>query len=269
MPETQNRKPTLMENVQTVNSAVRTVIMLVVAAFVGVGGYTGYKNYVLPGIEAKKIKQDFAELTAQYQEQGTALKELAVQHEELASDHEKLSTAMKLLKVDRRVAHVTVDRKYIDDDGQKILEVSFSELDDAGQVIGSTREFVLKGSKLFVDTWVAKFEDKYIEQADPLRSATLVAFKSVFGDEMKPVDGFPLDDYSKPGIYAETDQSEFEKKIWSDFEKACTDKNLQKDLGIRAIYGQASYVEPEAGQTFEVIVRASGSPSLVPVQNGN
>jgi len=253
-----SRKPTFIENVQTVNSAVRTALMLAVAGVLGFGGYTGYKKYIVPGIEGKQAMEKLASLQTKYDEQEEQLKTVSDQNE-------KLSTSMKLLKVDRRMAHITVDRKYVDESGNKMLEVSFSELDDKGKVIGSTREFTLKGDKFFIDCWVAKFEDKYIEQADPLRSATIVAFKSIFGDEMKHVDALPLDDFTKPGVYAQTVQSAFEKQIWADFAKACNDPEVQKDLGIRAIHGSASYLMPVEGKTYELTVRSSGSISLVPL----
>ena len=248
-----------MQNVQTVNSAVRTVLMVAVAGVIGIGGYTGYNQYILPGIEGKKAKEDLAALQTKFDEQ-------EVQLQTVSAENEKLATSMKLLKVDRRVAHITVDKKYVDEKGQKMLDVSFSELDDKGQVIGSAREFTLRGDKFFIDCWVAKFEDKYIEQADPLRSATIVAFKSIFGDEMEPVDALPLDDYSKPGVYAQSEQSDFEKQIWSDFEKACSDEDMQKDLGIRAIHGTAPYLMPVEGTTYQLTVRSSGSISLIPMQ---
>ncbi len=233
--------------------------MVAVAGVLGFGGYVGYNEYIVPGIAGKEAMEKLDLLQSKYDQQETMLKTVTDQNE-------KLSTSMKLLKVDRRMAHVTVDRKYVDENGQKWLEISFSELDDKGEIIGSTREFALRGEKFFIDCWVAKFQDKYIEQADPLRSATIVAFKSVFGDEMKHVEAFPLDDFTKPGVYAQTEQSAFEKQIWADFAQACSDPEMQKDLGIRAIHGSASYLMPVEGKTYELMVRSSGSISLVPLE---
>jgi len=262
MPQNQDkRKPSMMENVQTINSAVRTVLMVGVAGCVGVGGWLGYSNYVLPGIEGKKFKEQNVALRAE-------LEQKALDLEQKTIENDKLKVSMDLLKIDRRVAQLTVNKKGIDENGQKFLEVTFSEVDREGKIIGSSREFTLLGHMFFVDCWVAQFEDKYIEQADPLRSASIFTFKKIYGDEMKPADGFSLDDFSKPaGIYAETEASEFAKQIWQDFVNVCNDKDRQEELGIRAASGQANYLPPKEGQTYQITIRASGQVSLVPLKD--
>lgn len=262
MPQ-ERRKPTMMENVQTVNSAVRTLLMMSVAGIVGFGGWVGYDKYIVPGIEAKQLKKDVVKLEEKLELQGLELKEATIKAE-------KLQVSMDLLKVDRRVAQLTVNRKAIDENGQKFLEVTFSEVDKDGKIIGSSREFTLLGHTFFVDCWVAKFEDQYVEQADPLRSASVFTFKRIYGDKMNPADGFPLDDFSKPaGVYAESAATEFAQQIWRDFGEVCNDLNRQSELGIRAVHGQANYVSPKQGQTYEITIRSSGAVGLTPVELPN
>ncbi len=250
------RRPSMMENVQTVNSAVRTVLMVCVASCIGFGGWMGYSEYIVPGLEGKQAKEDLIALQAKYEEQELDLREASL-------ENEKLHVSMSLLKIDRRVAQVTVTKKGIDENGQKYLDVTFSEVDKEGNVIGSSREFTLLGHSFFVDCWLAQFEDQYIEQADPLRGASIFTFKRIYGDDMKPSDGFSLDDFSKPaGIYAQSEASDFANQIWEDFGNVCNDQTRQNELGIRAVYGQANYVPPVEGQTYEITVRASGGVGL-------
>lgn len=261
MPQDRSRrKPTMMENVQTVNSAVRTALMMGVAGIVGFGGWIGYDQYIVPGIEGKQAKKDLVALQAKFEKQELDLRETTI-------ENEKLKVSMDLLKVDRRVAQLTVNKKAIDENGQKFLEVTFSEVDKDGKIIGSSREFTLLGHTFFVDCWVAKFEDEYVEQADPLRSASVFTFKRIYGDEMKPAEGFPLDDFSKPdGVYASNSASEFAQQIWQDFGEVCNDLNRQSSLGIRAVHGQANHLPPKQGQTYEITIRSSGAVSLTPVE---
>jgi hypothetical protein len=262
MPQRNDRRPTVLENVQTINSAVRTTMMVVIAGFVGFGGWFGYSEYILPGIEGKKAKEENIALRQKLEQQELDLKEMSI-------ENDKLKVSMDLLKIDRRIAQLTVNKKGVYEDGQKFLEVTFSEVDKDGKVIGSSREFTLLGHTFFVDCWVAQFEDQYIEQADPLRSASIFTFKRIYGDEMKPSKGFSLDDFSKPaGVYADSDASEFARQIWSDFGDVCNDLNRQKELGIRAVNGQANYLPPKEGQTYEITIRSSGAVSLVPVNMG-
>ena len=247
--ENGRRRPSMMENVQTVNSAVRTALMVAVASCVGFGGWMGYSEFIAPGVQAKEK---------------LAAMELELKEAEVEND--KLKVSINLLKIDRRIAQLTVDKKGVDENGQKFLEVTFSEVDKKGNVIGSSREFTLQGHEFYIDCWVAQFEDEYIEQADPLRSASICTFKKIYGDEMKPADGFSLDDFSKPsGIYAQSAASDFAKQIWQDFGNVCNDLNRQSELGIRAAHGQANHLLPREGQTYEITIRSSGAVSLVPL----
>ncbi len=234
--------------------------MMAVAGVVGFGGWMGYSEYIVPGIEGKQAKQDLAALRLKFDQQELDLKEATI-------ENDKLKVSMDLLKIDRRVAQLTVNKKGVDENGQKFLEVTFSEVDKNGNVIGSSREFTLLGDTFFVDCWVAQFEDQYVEQADPLRSASIFTFKRIYGDDMKPSEGFSLDDFSKPsGIYAQSEASEFAKQIWEDFGNVCNDLNRQSELGIRAAHGQANHLPPREGQTYEITIRSSGAVSLVPLR---
>lgn len=252
-----------MSNVKIINSVVRTGMMVVVAGGVGYGGWFGYTNYVKPSREAKQALADLAELKADFEVQGQQLvaANLAKQ---------KLETALKLIKVDRRMANVEVLEKGIDEHGTPYLEVRFTEIDSEGNPVGMSRDFTLSGEKLYIDCWIVSFEDKYVEEADPLRSASLCVFKSIYGEIDGPVAAKSLDEDSvqygrPPGIYNDNLKNEFEEGIWSDFWRVCNDAEMQEQLGIRASYGQANYVLAEAGRTYQVQLRASGGASLKPI----
>ena len=261
MSRNTERRPTMMENVNTVNSAVRTVLMIGVAGVLGFGGWMGYSEYILPGIEGKKAKEELIALKAEHEKMALDLAETTI-------ENDKLKVSMALLKIDRRVAQLTVNKKGVDEDGEEFLEVTFSEVDGEGRVIGSSREFTLKGDAFYVDCWVAQFEDQYVEQADALRGASIFTFKTIYGNKTAPADGFPLDDYSKPaGIYSQPEASEFAAQIWEDFGEVCNNRERQKELGIRAVFGQANTVPPKEGQTYEIMIRSSGGPSLRPIDD--
>ena len=255
--------PDVMTNVKTANSVVRTLLMVTVVGGVGYGGWFGYTNYVKPSRDAKQAIADLAALKADYEAQGLQL-------DEAIKAKQKLQTALKLIKVDRRMANVEVMEKGFDDQNQPYLEVRFTEVDDKGNIIGTSRDFTLTGEKLYVDCWIVSFEDKYVEEADPLRSASLCVFKSIYGEIDGPTGAKSLDQDSAstglpPGIYNDDLKNEFEQQIWGDFWRVCNDTELQKDLGIRASYGQANYVLAEPGQTYQVQLRASGGASLKPI----
>ncbi len=249
-----------MENVKTINSAVRTLMMLVIAGVLGYGGYTGYTEFIEPGIQAKQAMADLEEMKRVNQTQAQRLRESE-------EENDRLATINKLMRVEGRVANLQVLEKGVDEDGQDYLEVRFTEVDEGGYPIGTARDFTLAGDTFFIDCWVAKFEDKYIEQVDDLRGQSLVMFKSIFGNDQKPSEAFSLDDSSQrvPKRYQTERQSTFETKIWADFNTVCNDREKQKELGIRAIHGQANYLPPEEGRTYQVNLRSTGDVSLTPL----
>jgi cell division protein FtsB len=252
----------LITHVKTINSTLRTLLLVGVTGAMGYGGWVGYDNYVRPAAEAKQAKAELEELKAQFEKQRTEMAELT-------QAKQRLETAMKLLKVNQRIARIEVMEKGVNEEKQPYMEVRFSEVDRNGEVIGSPRDFTILGEKIYVDGWIVTFEDNYVEHADELRAASLFVFKSIFGELERPADAKRLDTQSDalPGIYKSASQNEFEKKIWNDFWKVSGNSKLQKELGIRASHGQANYLIGEQGKSYQVEIRASGGMSLKPLDD--
>ena len=266
-----------MNNLKTLNSAARTTMVFAIAGALSYGGWLGYENYIKPGVQAKQAMADLEAMHTKYQLQEELLQksEKALEQTQVAltlseETNQRLETSLKLMKVDRRIANVTVMEKGNDDDGTPFMDVSFTEINEQNEPIGSPRIYTIKGEKLYIDGWIVSFEDKYIENADELRSASLYVFKSIYGDAEMPKDGQRLDfetqDQLAPGIYADTVKREFEQKIWGDFWKVSNDRGLQAEMGIRASHGLAGYVRPEEGKTYQVSIRSSGSMTLTPIE---
>jgi hypothetical protein len=251
-----------MTNLKTLNSVVRTGLLVGFLGIFGYGSWFGYERYVKPGLQAEAAIAEAARLEKE-------LAESLKKQEELTVENDRMQTSLKLLKTDRRIANVEIMEKTIDEEGTPIMEVRFTEVDDYGDVIGSAKDYTIKGDQFFIDCWVATFEDKYIEQADELRNASLFAFKSIYGDAERPRDAQRLDSDSNdrpPGIYDDQRKRDFEQQIWRDFWAVCNDRARQKELGIRAAYGQANHLVAEAGQRYQVVIRSSGGVSLTPIE---
>ncbi len=243
-----------MENVRTINSAVRTMLMV---AFLGVFGYLsflGYNQWIKPGLEAEKIKQQMTELQVKFDEQQEVLL--------------KTQTALKLVKVDQRKALIKVLEKGVDQtNDEPYCVVEFTEVDPDGVSISEPREFRLRGNRMYIDCWIVKFEDKYIEQADALRSASLCVFKSIYGDIDQMSGGQTLDSNNADiqTAYGTLDpKNAFEEQIWEDFWTLANSTEDQKDLGIRSAHGQVNYISVEPGMIYEMDLRASDGMSLRP-----
>ena len=253
----------MMENVKTVNSVTRTAIFLTLSGFLGYGGFVGYKNYIKPGIEAKDAIAKLDKLEVELQENKAQL-------EESRAENGRLQTSLQLLKVDRRVAKIEVLEVSKNDAQEPTMNVRFIEFDSFGDTVGEPRDFELRGDTMYIDCWVVKFGDKYIEQSDALRSASLCVFNGIFGnldgpEGAKLLDTESTDDF--PSVYTRQERTSFAEQIWADFWRIANDKASQDELGIRAMHGQANYVKVEPGKTYEATVRSSGAISLVPLRD--
>ena len=143
------------------------------------------------------------------------------------------------------------------------------EIDEDGLPLTEPREFRLRGTLMFIDSWVVKFDDKYIEQADALRSASLCVFKSIYGDLDERSGGKPLDtnDPEIETAYGTLDpQNEFEQQIWDDFWALANDPRRQQELGIRGNHGTVSYIQVMPGREYQVDLRASDGITLKAVE---
>jgi hypothetical protein len=179
----------------------------------------------------------------------------------------KLELAIRYLKIDHRVARfVAVDQTKDDDTGEVSSLIEFVELNDESHPIDTPRQFRIRGDTVYVDSWVVKFEDKYVEQADLERGTSLLLFKRIFGSGQKPDDGYPLDEVgSAPRAYARGGKmSDFERKIWDDFWNIANDPDKARQLGIRAAHGGAPFMKVEKGKSYRILLRASGDPTIVP-----
>lgn len=272
--------PGVMEGLSTVNSFLRTLIALAVVGAAGVAGWFGYTTYNAKEIAAhQKAKElqaanvalsDARNQLADARTQIVAAKQqnqlLTAENAKLAAAVKKLETALHYLKVDHRVAKFTaIDQKKDEQTGEVKTRIEFVELNDEGQPIGDTREYVIDGDTVYIDGWVVQFDDKYVEAADLERGTSLLLFKRIFGSGQKPDQGYPLDTPgSAPLKYARGSQmSDFEKKIWNDFWNIANDPAKAEALGIKAAHGVAPYVKVQKGSTYRILLRASGQPFLV------
>jgi hypothetical protein len=271
----------MMEGLSTVNSFLRTVVAIVVVGALGVGGWFGYATYNANEIEARqkavelkeaqaKLAQaasDLEEASAQIEQHTATIAEQKTQIDDLNVQVKKLETSLAFLKVDHRVAKFTaLDQTKDEATGDITTLIEFVEVNDEGAPIDTPRQFRLPGDTVYIDSWVVRFKDEYVEQNDLERGSSLMLFKRVFGSGQKPSDGYPLDEVgSAPRAYARGGQpTDFEKKIWDDFWAIANNPDRLDELGIRSGSGVAPNMKVEKGKTYEIRLRAAGDPEMRP-----
>jgi len=239
--------------------------MLAIFGFLGFAGWYTYNTYIVPSRNAQKALAELESLKADFEEQTKELEQTKV-------ENARLSTANKLLKVTKRLANITVTEMGELEDGVPFFDVLFEEVDSYGNPVAKAREFRLKGDQLWVDCWVCKFDDDYVEQGDELRGTSLCIFKRILGNLDGQNGGYPLDRLDEdgkvvpPGIYHSGPRmTEFEEKIWSDFWKIANDPELQDEMGIKATHGQIDYLKVEKDRIYSVKANSLGGFDLDPL----
>jgi hypothetical protein len=242
------------QKLSVVNQLIRTTLLLAVAGGIGAGGYWAYYEYVLPAQELASVKEQFEQVNLDLIATKRQLEAQSVQLQQLADENDRLQTSLRLVKVDRRLAYLTVtDTGQDPESGEAIMKVLFTEVDSNGKQVGDRRVFTLRGTLLNVDCWLAKFDDQYIEKADLVRGA--------YPDPEAAQADQPAD--SRPAIYQSLGAiSDLEQKIWSDFWRVANDNALQQELGLRAVHGQVNYIMAEPGATYQLDLRASDGGSI-------
>ncbi len=291
-----------VEALSTVNSLIRTMLALVVVGGLGVGAWWGYsvvddranalakRDQLLSeanaelGEKQREIEQKdaviaekdellgeketaIAGLNDEISDLNVEITDLNVEIKQKDEEIEKLDTAMRLLKIDHRKAELrVVSQDHDPESGKLFTTVEFVEVNDDGRPIDQPRQFRLEGDVVYVEAQVVSFEDKYVEQADPLRSTSICVFQRIFGERQKPMDGHSLDkEGARPKAYETGGKiSDFEKKIWYDFWTIANDKAKAAELGIRAAYRDAPSMKVQPGKKYQLNLRASGSLSISP-----
>ena len=293
----------ITETVATVNSTVRTLLATVLLGGVGFGGWLAYDSFqegdaVLKAKEEQlasahsrldvlqvelrdkdglittkekdieRLNQGLAERDSQIEEKEGQIVELdqQVQVGQRRIDH--LETSLHLLKVDHRVAQLTVLDQTTDPETEKTRStVEFVEINDEGAPIDEPRRFDIEGDLVYVDFWIVKFDEEYVEQADVHRSTSICLFRRIFGEYQEPREGYVLDQVgSRPHAYARGGKpTEFEQSIWSDFWNIANDPDKAQAKGIRAAHGEAVATRLRKGKKYRVVLRASGGLSITPI----
>ena len=198
----------MTESISAINSAVRTFLVLVVVGGVGAGSWFAYSFLNANEAEAKRtaealaaargdldaLNRNFNRRTSCCMRKDAEITTLNHRVEEQKQEIERLDTSLRLMKVNHRVARMTVLDQTTDAETNRTVSlIEFQELNEDGQPVGEPRQFRIQGDVVYVDSWVVKFEDKYVEKAEIDRSTSLVLFRRIFGEFQEPTDGFALD----------------------------------------------------------------------------
>ena len=252
-----------------VNAFMRTIVMCVVVGGVGYGGGWVYQN-LYPSAALREKDRQIQEAQEQLAAAQANAEQLTANLVQANANIDRLNTSMRYLKVNRRVADLIVMRQMQHPTtGRALTEIGFQEIDDNGTPIEEARTFTIEGDIVYIDYWLVKFADQFIEQGDEERGMSICMFKRLFGEYQEPNEGYTLDEFGqRPSVYGIAQMSPFEQSIWTDFWNLANDPSRAREMGIRAAHGEAVSMQVREGAHYRVEMRASGGLSITPFRPG-
>lgn len=261
-----------MKTIDSISQFLRAVAAVGFLGLLGAGGWLGYSKYYQHEIDIanrdqaiSKLEGDLKQRNDKIQQQQEQLGQQIQQIQQQEVEIQRLDTALQLLKVDQRVAQIEVlEQTRNEEDGVTASKVKFTEVNPEGYPIGKPKVFDIEGDVVWLDTWVATFQDKYIEQGDPLRGASICLLKRIFGDNQAPADGFPLDENGgRPLAYDQGGaMSDLERDIWSNFWEYANNPDKAEAAGLRTVHGDGPHIKVREGKLYKLQLRSSGGWSF-------
>jgi hypothetical protein len=253
---------TVLRILTALNNLVGAMVSLAVLAAIGFAGWFVVRTYLGEKWERQAIQATLAEREAQLQklhrELDASKEEISGLNKDLEAKRreiQRLETALRLLKVDHRVAQIDVlSQQGSEKTKDLVTTFSFVELDSSGNPLEKARIFRVQGDMAYIDA------------LDPLRSTSFCLFRRVFGESQQPKDGFVLDRVgTQPAVYRTgREPSEFEREIWSRFWDYANNPEEAQKKGIRAAHGEAPFQKLVPGKRYKVLLRSSGGLSFAP-----
>jgi hypothetical protein len=242
----------LLKLVTIFESVSKSLLRVLFIAVVAVGGWLGYSYH--------NGRRETAELSQQLENRQREI--LALKEEAKAKDREiqRLQVANRLLKVDRRVARIdVVSQTGSAKAGDLATKFTFEEVDADNKPLEQARTFTVRGDVIYVDAWVIKYKDDFVEAGDPLHSMSVCLFRRIFGELQNPSDGFVLDPVGASPAAYRTGRTitDSEREIWSKFWEYANNPPLAGQAGIRAAHGEAPSIKLMPGRRYRISLRAS------------
>jgi len=251
---------------------LRAALLIVLTALTGIAGWWTWvvRDQVLGNeIALEKSQERVAELEGALDRTRQEAEALGREVQEKARKIQELEVRLTLLKIDHRVARIEViDQQAAEDDPSRVeTTVRFIEYDEDGAPLDDGQVITLPGNKLYLETLVIKFEDDYVEAGEFLRGTSLCLFRRMFSEGRAPVDGVEIDTpgtHPHPYTGGDTEDELFQAELWENFWDYANDPEAAASKGVRAIHGEAPFIEVRPGRSYKVELRASAGLSIRP-----
>jgi hypothetical protein len=178
---------------------------------------------------------------------------------DLLAHNEKLKAAITSLTHEDQIGFAKVTKQE-EREGKLYTTLRFVET-ARGDLLTKVleREYEIEGDLVHFDALIVTFSDDAVMDG---KARSLYLWRRIYGENMKPADGYPIDAYGeRPERYADLlqelrwpDQQTFWQAIWD----LSNDPAALREHGIKAIYGNAVYKRLRPGLIYVFTIGADG-----------
>lgn len=193
------------------------------------------------------------------------IRELQSRIDALETEKAEMLLYAERIRAARRVAQVNVIEQDAEAEGGPVTVLHWQQIGTDG-LLGPAEVLTLRGTQVYFEAMVAKFEYDLIGRAAPGKSTNLAMFRRAFGDAQMPSTGHPLD-HTDPMVRDDTgamkrETSEADAAIRARFWELMDKPALAAEYGIRIVQCEAPSVRVKPGQIWEVTLDAAGGLNL-------
>ncbi len=175
-----------------------------------------------------------------------------------------------------RRAELLVDGQIISGTG-KVLQTTllwreFTIGADGKPVPLPMKKIVIPGRTPFVDGFVLKFQDKYVESGNLLRGKSLAFFRCIYANRQAPADGTSL--YGPDGVPLVLSNKDghpnaLERHLWTHLSTLMQHPRECPNFGLQLVQQQAVSLPVRPGKLYEIYLQNDGGLEFVQKLGGS
>lgn len=169
-----------------------------------------------------------------------------------------------------RRAELLVDGQVISGTG-KVLQTTllwreFTIGADGKPLALPMKKIVIPGRTPFVDGFVLKFQDKYVENGDLLRGKSLAFFRCIYANRQAPADGTSL--YGPDGVPLVLSNpaghpNALERQLWTNITRLLQHPRQCPKFGLQLVQQQAVSLPVRPGKLYEIYLQNDGGLEFI------
>ncbi len=170
---------------------------------------------------------------------------------DLLNENRKLRQAVANLTAESQIGYAKVLTQEMRD-GRLVTRVRFVETQrDEPRRIVLEKEYDIEGDVVHFDALIVKFAPQYVSDG---RSRALYLWRRVYGEKMKPEDGFlietPGSELRRYSAISSALSTRDRALFWTEIWKLSNDPLRLHDAGISAVYGNDVYQQLKPGLIY-------------------